>query len=84
MTSEIQAIPLVNLLFVLAPVALVIGILFRWSLQGFNALYSVGRMALQLTLVGFLLTALFNPDNPLLLISVLAVLVLAPSWNALS
>lgn len=84
MTSEIQAIPLVNLLFVLAPVALVIGILFRWSLQGFNALYSVGRMALQLTLVGFLLTALFNTDNPWLLISVLAVMVLAASWIALS
>ncbi len=83
MTSEIQAIPLLNLLFVLAPVALVIGILFRWSLQGFNALYSVGRMALQLALVGFLLTTIFNTHNPWLLVAVLSVMVLAASWIAL-
>ena len=83
MTTALQTIPLLNLTVILIPVTVVIGVLFRWSLQGFNALYSVGRMALQLALVGFLLTTIFNTQNPWLVVSVLTVMVLAASWIAL-
>ncbi|RLA11325.1 MAG: ABC transporter permease [Gammaproteobacteria bacterium] len=83
MATELQTIPLLNLAVILAPVAVVIGVLFRWSLRGLNALYSVGRMALQLALVGFLLTTIFNTENPWLVVSVLTVMVLAASWIAL-
>ncbi|RLA40113.1 MAG: ABC transporter permease, partial [Gammaproteobacteria bacterium] len=41
MATELQTIPLLNLAVILAPVAVVIGVLFRWSLRGLNALYSV-------------------------------------------
>ena len=83
MATDLQTIPLLNLAVILVPVALVIVVLFRWSLQGFNALYSVGRMALQLALVGFLLTTIFNTQNPWLVVAVLTVMVLAAGWIAL-
>lgn len=83
MATELQTIPLLNLAIIFAPVVVVIFILFRWSLNGLNALYSVGRMTLQLALVGFLLTSIFNLDNPLLVTLVLGVMVVAASWIAL-
>lgn len=83
MAAELQTIPLLNLATIFVPVAVVIIVLFRWSLGGLNAIYSVGRMALQLALIGFLLTSIFNSDNPWLLILVLGVMVTAASWIAL-
>lgn len=83
MATELQTIPLLNLAIIFAPVVVVIFILFRWSLNGLDALYSVGRMTLQLALVGFLLTSIFNLDNPLLVTLVLGVMVVAASWIAL-
>lgn len=83
MATELQTIPLLNLAIIFAPVVVVILILFRWSLNGLNALYSVGRMALQLALIGFLLTSIFNLDNPWLVTLVLGVMVAAASWIAL-
>lgn len=83
MTAELQIIPLLNLSVVFVPVLLVIAILFRWSLHGFHALYSVGRMVLQLAVVGFLLTTIFNTQSAWLVVMVLAVMALAASWIAL-
>ncbi|MBL4584591.1 MAG: ABC transporter permease [Pseudomonadales bacterium] len=83
MTTEPQLLPFAQLLVVLVPVAVVIGILFQWSLQGLNALYSVGRMALQLALVGFVLTTIFSSDNPWVVVLVLTIMVVAASWIAL-
>lgn len=83
MTTELQTIPLLNLAIIFAPVTVVIFVLFRWSLNGLNAIYSVARMALQLALVGFLLTSIFNLDNPWLVTLVLGVMMAAGSWIAL-
>jgi len=83
MTIELQTIPLLNLAIIFAPVVVVVLILFRWSLNGVNALYSVGRMVLQLALVGFLLATIFNTVNPWLVVLVLTVMVVAASWIAL-
>ncbi|RLA06264.1 MAG: ABC transporter permease [Gammaproteobacteria bacterium] len=83
MATELQTIPLLNLAIIFAPVAVVVVVLFRWSLNGLNALYSVGRMALQLALIGFLLTSVFSLDNPWLVTLVLGVMMTAASWIAL-
>jgi len=83
MNSSIQTIPLVNLALVFIPVFIVIGILYRWSMEYGNALYATSRMLVQLLLIGYFLTYIFESESSWLVLAVLAVMVLAASWIAL-
>ena len=83
MNNTIQTIPIVNLAFAIIPVMVVIGILFKWSLNASNALYAMVRMLIQLLLIGYLLTYIFKSDSAWLVILILAVMVFASSWIAL-
>ena len=76
-------IPIPNLLLILIPVAVVIGIHARWSLGAGTAMYATGRMILQLVLVGFALTFIFTTKSPALILLVLSVMLTAASWIAL-
>ncbi|MBE9559919.1 MAG: ABC transporter permease, partial [Proteobacteria bacterium] len=58
-------------------------ILFKWSLNSTNALYAVSRMLVQLLLIGYFLTYIFDSDNAGVIIVILAVMVFASSWIAL-
>ncbi len=79
-----QTIPLANLAVIFLPVLLVLGILYRWQLKAGTALYSVGRMLLQLLLIGYVLTYIFAADNAGFVLAVLSVMLLASSWIALN
>jgi len=81
MNSSLQTIPLLNLALAFIPVAAVIVILYRWSLGYGNAIYSVSRMLAQLLLVGYFLTYIFESDSIRMVLLVLAVMVLASSWE---
>lgn len=83
MDSSIQTIPLARLALAFVPVALVLLLLARWSLGARQPLYAVGRMLLQLMLVGYALNAIFTTDNAGLVVLVLAVMLGAASWIAL-
>ena len=83
MSTEPFVIPLTNLALVLMPVAVVLVVLLRWSLDSANALYSVARMGLQLALIGFLLDSIFAGSGHWLVLLVLTVMVTAASWIAL-
>lgn len=83
MDNAIQSIPLVNLLIVFIPVTVVLGILFKWSLNAGNALYAMLRMLVQLLLVGYFLAYIFGSDNAWLVVIILAIMVFASSWIAL-
>jgi putative ABC transport system permease protein len=83
MNNTIQSIPLANLLIVFLPVLVVLGILFKWSLNAGNALYAMLRMLVQLLLVGYFLAYLFGSDSAWLVVLVLAIMVFASSWIAL-
>jgi putative ABC transport system permease protein len=83
MNNTIQTIPVVNLVFAIIPVLVVIGILFKWSLNASNALYAMVRMLIQLLLIGYLLTYIFKSDSAWLVILILAVMVFSSSWIAL-
>jgi putative ABC transport system permease protein len=83
MNNTIQTIPVVNMVFAIIPVLIVIGILFKWSLNASNALYAMVRMLIQLLLIGYLLTYIFKSDSAWLVILILAVMVFASSWIAL-
>jgi len=79
----IPTIPLPNLILAFAPVLVVIGILYRWSLNTKSAVYSISRMLIQLLLVGYVLTFIFETDRLPVVMVVLAVMLLTASWISL-
>ena len=83
MNNTIANINLINLGIAFIPVAVVILILYRWSLNAGNAVYAFARMLGQLLLVGYVLTFLFATEHSLVVLAVLAVMVVAASWIAL-
>ena len=83
MNHAIQNIPLINLSIAFVPALVTIIILFKWSLNASNALYAMSRMLVQLLLIGYFLSYIFESDNAGIVILVLAVMVFASSWIAL-
>jgi putative ABC transport system permease protein len=79
----IQAIPTLNLALAFIPVIAVIALLYRWSLEANNAIYAVVRMLVQLLLVGYVLTAIFEAESAWVVMLVLLVMVISASWIAL-
>lgn len=65
------------------PVAIVIVIVWKWKIGYRNSIYAVIRMLLQLMLVGYLLTFIFNADRSWIVLAVLTVMLLSASWIAL-
>ncbi len=61
MTRQLPPISLQHLAFAFIPVLVVLAILHRWSVGSRRALFAVGRMLLQLLLVGYVLTLVFEP-----------------------
>lgn len=83
MSQSIQIIEPLNLALAFVPVAVVIGIMWHWSLQAGNALYSIVRMLIQLLLVGYILTTIFAAESAWIVVAVMLVMVMAASWIAL-
>jgi putative ABC transport system permease protein len=83
MNQSLQTIPLLNLALAFIPALLTIAILFKWSLNASNALYAISRMLVQLLLIGYFLSYIFESDSAGIIIMILAVMVFASSWIAL-
>ncbi len=83
MNHSLQTIPLFNLSLAFIPVLITIFILFKWSLKSTNALYAVSRMLVQLLLIGYFLTYIFESDSAGIVLVILAVMVFSSSWIAL-
>jgi len=83
MNGTLQTIPLMNLALVFVPALITIAILFKWSLNASNALYALSRMLVQLMLIGYFLTYIFDSDSSGIVLIIMAVMVVASSWIAL-
>lgn len=83
MTNAIATIPLLNLSLAFVPALLTVGILFKWSLQAKNALYAVSRMLVQLLLIGYFLSYIFESKSAGIILIILMVMIFASSWIAL-
>ena len=83
MNNSVQIIPFVNLALAFVPVVVVVGIVYRWTADVRNALYAVSRMLVQLLLIGYVLTHIFESDSAGVVLAVLAVMLFASSWIAL-
>ena len=83
MNNAIETIPLFNLSLAFIPALLTAAILFKWSLNSTNALYAVSRMLVQLLLIGYFLSYIFESESAGIILIILAVMVFASSWIAL-
>ena len=83
MDKGIQIIPMARLVLAFIPAFVVVGILYRWSLGHRNALYAISRMLVQLMLIGYFLSYIFQSKSGWVVLAVLAVMVFISSWIAL-
>jgi len=81
--TSILTISLPQLLLAFTLVIPVLIVLYRWKLQSGRAVYALGRMLMQLLLVGYLLAFIFEQYNLLIICSVIAVMIVSASWIAL-
>ncbi|MFC1827628.1 ABC transporter permease [Thermodesulfobacteriota bacterium] len=83
MKNPIQVIPAINLALAFIPVIAVIAIHYRWS-QGYrNSLYAVSRMLVQLLVIGYFLSYIFDSNSGWIILTVVAVMVSVASWISL-
>ena len=83
MKNSIYHIAMINLLWVCAPVVIMMLIYFRWTQDKFTIPYALMRMMTQLILIGYVLTYIFNSNSSYLIILVLSVMLIAGSMIAL-
>ena len=78
-----QTIPILKLSLVFIPTALLLVVMFRWKLKAPTALYANIRMLLQLILVGYFLNYVFNTNQPMVIILVVALMIVVSAWISL-
>ncbi len=81
-TVNIIELPQLALAFI--PVLAVIFIQFSWSLPQKRTLHALARMLVQLLLVGFFLSYIFESNSAWLVLVLLIIMVLFSSWIALN
>ena len=78
-----QIIPLAELSLVFIPTVFVLIIMFRWKLKAWTALYANVRMVIQLLSVGYLLNYVFETTQPILVVSLVAMMIGVSAWITL-
>jgi len=83
MNPTLPTISLVSLLAAFVPSLLLLAVMHRWSLKATTALYANVRMLVQLLLVGYVLTYVFQTDRAELIVGVVVVMIALSAWIAL-
>jgi len=81
--SSVTTIPIASLLLGFVPVLLLIGIMQAWGLNALQSMYANIRMLVQLLLIGYVLTYIFETDEPVLVVLVVVFMIAMSSWIAL-
>ena len=76
-------IPLSNLAIAFIPVFIVLIIIWRWNIGLKSSLYAIFRMIIQLLLIGYVLTYIFETNSNYVVIVVLSIMLLSASWISL-
>ena len=76
-------IPIINVALAFIPVLVVLIVMFRWSLAIGDSFVALGRMLIQLIVIGYALTWIFALDSPLLVLALLSAMLLIASSIAL-
>ncbi|MBV5279455.1 MAG: ABC transporter permease [Campylobacteraceae bacterium] len=77
-----QFIPLLNLFYMVLPLAFVGYFYYRWTDNKTEILFATFRMCVQLILIGYVLTSLFDTNSTWLLALLVAIMVIASSLIA--
>ena len=83
MNTSIYNISLLDLLWVMIPVTVVIVIYMRWTEDRSTLFYALFRMLIQLILIGYVLTYIFESKSPYLVVFILSVMLIAASMISL-
>ena len=83
MSNTVGVLSISSLLYALVPVAAVIAILWRWSVDARTMVIATFRMIVQLVLIGYVLTYIFVADSAGIIVLVLCVMLTASSWIAM-
>jgi len=81
--EQISFIPLANLMLGFIPVIILIGIMHFWGLRTSNSIYANFRMLIQLLLIGYVLTFIFETDEPIIIALVVLFMILMSAWIAM-
>jgi len=81
--NPLQTISLTGVAIGFIPVIIVLLIMYRWSQQAGMAIYAVARMLLQLIIVGYLLTYIFDINHGGFVLVVLTIMLSAACWISL-
>jgi putative ABC transport system permease protein len=83
MDNSVILLSLPQLALAFVPVAITVIILVKWSMSAGNVLYALGRMLVQLLLIGYVLAWIFGATSGWLILLVLVIMIVASSWIAL-
>lgn len=83
MNASLYNILLSDLLWVCIPVAFVVMIYVCWTADKATLFYALFRMLIQLVLIGYVLTYIFDARSPYLVIIILSVMLIAASVIAM-
>ena len=78
-----QTIPILELSLVFIPTAFLLVVMYCWKLKAMTGLYANVRMLGQLLLVGYFLTYIFETNQPIIIVLVIALMIAVSSWIAL-
>ncbi len=81
--NQVNTISLLDLAWVMLPIVVVLLVYLKWSMSIGNILYGLGRMLVQLLLVGYVLHYVFAAQTPGLIIAVLCLMLVAASFISL-
>jgi putative ABC transport system permease protein len=81
--DSLPIIPFASLLLAFVPTIVLLVVMRQWSLRAGEALYANLRMLIQLLGVGYVLTYVFETDEPLLIVAVVVLMIVVSAWIAL-
>lgn len=81
--GDLQLIPVAGLALAFVPTAAVLAIMFAWRVGAWKGVYANARMLVQLLIIGYVLTYIFEAENPWIIVAVLAVMMVASAWIAI-
>ncbi len=80
MNSSISSISFGNLALAFVPALAVVALIYAWTHDYRTSLYAIARMLVQLLLIGYFLSYLFDTDSGGIVVAVLAVMLCTASW----
>jgi len=83
MENQIIALTFPQVAVGFVPVAIAVVVTIKWSIGLGGTLYALGRMLIQLLLIGYALAWIFGADNGTLIVLILLIMLTASAWIAL-